>query len=86
MPAYQYKCEYCSKEWTEYHSFDEKPEKCPFCEQNDFKRVYNYTTMINKIADAMEHKNNKKAGSKTRQFIEESRQDLEEYKEQMRGK
>ena len=39
MPAYQYKCEYCSKEWTEYHGFNEEPTKCPFCEQENIKRV-----------------------------------------------
>jgi hypothetical protein len=34
----------------------------------------------------MEHKNNSKVGSKTRAFIEESRKELEEQKENMRGK
>ena len=56
---------------------------CPFCEQKEFKKVYNYTTNINK---PIEQKDNSKVGSKTRQFIEESKQELEEYKEQMRGK
>ena len=83
MPSYQYECQYCSKQWTEYHSFDEAPSMCPFCEQKEFKKVYNYTTNINK---PIEQKDSGKVGSKTRQFIEESKQELEEYKEKMRGK
>ena len=86
MPEYQYECQSCKKQWTEYLSYDEKPEMCPHCEQKDFKKVYNYTTMINKLTEAMEHKNNQKIGSKTRKFIEESRKELEEQKESMRGK
>jgi putative FmdB family regulatory protein len=78
MPSYQYECQYCKKEWEEYHSYDESPTMCPFCEQNDFKKVYRYTTMINKLSEAMEHGKKQKIGSKTRAFIEESRKDLEE--------
>jgi putative FmdB family regulatory protein len=86
MPAYEYQCNHCSKEWTEYHGFEEKPEKCPFCEQNQFKKVYRYTTMINKLTEAMEHGKKTKVGSRTKAFIEESRKELEEQKESMRGK
>ena len=64
MPSYQYECKSCQKEWSEYHNYEETPIMCPFCEQKDFKRVYNYTTTINKISDAMEHKNTQKVGSK----------------------
>lgn len=78
MPAYQYKCEYCSKEWTEYHGFEEEAAKCPFCEQESIKRVYNYVSSINRIEEAMERK--RKPGTKTREFIEQARQDLKEHK------
>lgn len=85
MPSYEYECKSCGKQWTEYHGYDEKPTVCPFCEYKEFKKVYNYTTTINKLTEAMENKNNTKIGQKTRQFIEESRQELKEQKEQMRG-
>lgn len=78
MPAYNYKCEYCSKEWTEYHGFNEEPTKCPFCEQENIKRVYNYVSTINRLEEVMEHK--RKTGVKTREFIEQARQDLKEHK------
>ena len=82
MPAYQYKCEYCSKEWTEHHGFDEKATRCPFCEQENIKRIYNYVSTINKLEEAMEYKRNKKVGTKTREYIEQARQDLKEHKAQ----
>lgn len=78
MPAYQYKCEYCSKDWTEYHGFEEEAVKCPFCEQENIKRLYNYVSSIKRIKEAMEHK--RKPGIKTREFIEQARQDLKEHK------
>jgi len=82
MPAYQYKCEYCSKEWTEYHGFEEEASKCPFCEKEKIKKIYNYVTTINKLEEVMEYKRSKKVGTKTREYIEQARQDLKEHKAQ----
>ena len=76
MPAYDYKCQSCQKEWVEIHGFDEKPEMCPYCETNNFKKVYKYTERINKLESAMQNK----SGKKTREYIEQSRQELKEYK------
>ena len=84
MPAYQYKCEYCLKEWTEYHAFHEEITKCPFCDQENIRRIYNYVSTINKLEEAMEYKNNKKVGTKTREYIEQARQDLKEHKAQQK--
>ena len=78
MPAYQYKCDSCSKDWTEYHGFSEEPKKCPFCEQETIKKTYNYESSIKKIEETTENK--KKPGTKTREFIEQARQDLKEHK------
>ena len=78
MPAYDYKCESCQKEWVEMHGFDEKPEKCPYCETNNFKKVYKYSETINKLTEQVGSK--KKTGLKTREFIEQARQDLKEHK------
>jgi len=78
MPAYQYKCNFCYKEWTEYHGFEEEPTKCPFCEQETIKRTYNYESSIKRLEEVMEHK--RKPGAKTREFIEQARQDLKEHK------
>lgn len=75
MPAYDYKCNSCQKEWTEYHGFDEKPEKCPYCETENFKKLFNYTNTQLKIQE-MQAKN----GQKTREYIEQARRDLKEFK------
>ena len=82
MPAYQYKCEYCSKEWTEYHGFEDKVFKCPFCEQESVKKLYNYVSTINKIEENVQPK--KSTGVKTREFIEQARQDLKDHKADMK--
>lgn len=77
MPAYQYRCEYCSKEWTEHHGFEDCATKCPFCEQENIKKVYNYISTINKLEETHQ---SKKIGIKTREFIEQAKQDLKEHK------
>ena len=74
MPAYDYKCQSCQKEWVEIHGFDEKPEKCPFCETSNVKKVYKYSETKNNFYG------NNKTGQKTREFIEKARQDLKEHK------
>lgn len=76
MPAYQYKCDSCLKEWTEYHGLEEKATKCPFCEQENIKKVYNYVSSIAKLGEQIQ----KKPGIKTREFIEQARQNLKEHK------
>ena len=78
MPSYLYKCHYCSKEWTENHGFNEEAKICPFCEQETAKRTYGYLININKQEDVK--LNNNKVGVKTREFIEEARQNLKEHK------
>ena len=79
MPAYDYKCQSCEKEWVEIHGFDEKPDKCPYCETNNFKKLFNYTTTQLKIQE-MQAKN----GQKTREYIEQARQDLKQFKTESR--
>lgn len=83
MPSYNYACSYCHKEWIEIHSFDEGPTKCPFCEQEQIKKIYNYTPTIIKTTNDIEHKKSK-VGSKTREFIEQARENLKEYKEEQK--
>ena len=78
MPSYLYKCNYCLKEWTENHGFNEEAKKCPFCEQDTAKRTYSYIVNINKQEDVK--LSNNKVGVKTREFIEEARQNLKDHK------
>ena len=75
MPAYDYKCDSCQKEWVEIHGFDEKAEKCPFCEASNVKKVYKHSETKNNF-----YGTNNKTGQKTREFIEQARQDLKEHK------
>ena len=49
----------------EYQEYGQEPLKCPDCGQTQFNKIYNYTTMMNKIEGAMEHRRNQKVGSKT---------------------
>lgn len=86
MPFYQYQCKSCHKEWTEYHGYDESPLVCPFCDNKNFRKIYNYTTLKISSSEITDIKKENKIGQKTRQFIEESRKELEEQKENMRGK
>jgi putative FmdB family regulatory protein len=76
MPAYDYKCQSCQKEWVEIHGFDEKPEKCPHCQEDNFKKVFKYQETVNKLTETMQNK----SGKKTRDYIEQARNDLKEYK------
>ena len=76
MPAYDYKCQSCQKEWVEIHGFDEKPEKCPYCHADNFKKVFKYQETVNKLTETMQNK----PGKKTRDYIEQARQDLKDYK------
>ena len=76
MPAYDYKCQTCQKEWAEIHGFDEKPEKCPYCHADNFKKVFKYQETVNKLTETMQNK----PGKKTRDYIEQARQDLKDYK------
>jgi putative FmdB family regulatory protein len=76
MPAYDYRCQSCQKEWVEIHGFDEKPEKCPYCQADNFKKVFKYQETVNKLTETMQNK----TGKKTRDYIEQARNDLKEYK------
>lgn len=80
MPAYSYKCNSCQKEWTEHHGFDEKPEVCPYCETNNIKKTFNYTITAQLKIQEMQSKN----GQKTREYIEQARQDLKQFKTESR--
>ncbi len=80
---YKYYCKSCNKEWTEVHGFSEIIELCPFCESATASKSYTKNEIENFVKNDLGTKN-KKPGAKTRAFIEESRQNLKEYKEEQK--
>jgi len=82
MPTYKYKCDYCFKDWEEHHGFNEEPEICPFCEEKNIKKVYDFVSQVPKEQSLESPK--KKVGSKTREFIEQARQELKEHRAQLK--
>ena len=82
MPTYTYTCNSCQKGWTEFLGFNESPEKCPYCEQNNFKKSYSYTPTIDRLKESVGDR--PKPGRKTREFIEQARQELKEHKSEIK--
>lgn len=81
MPSYNFKCEACEKGWTEIMGFNDSIEKCPYCESTDIHKVYSLEEQtVKPIINSTE----KKPGKKVREFIEESRGNLKEYRQEMK--
>ena len=78
MPRYQYRCKACEEILTIYHPSSETQSACPKCNSGStlVKLLTTFTTRkkgtkLNKV------------GQITEQFIEDSRQELEQQKEQL---
>jgi putative FmdB family regulatory protein len=82
MPQYVYKCKSCDKQWEEFHSLNEAPSKCPFCEMNNFHRVPSYVASVAK----MQEENKIKTGEIVKDYIEQNKQVLKELKQEIKSK
>lgn len=82
MPQYMYKCKFCDKQWEEFHSLNETPSKCPFCEMNNFQRIPAYVAVISK----MQEENKAKTGEMVKDYIEQNKQVLKEFKQELKSK
>lgn len=80
MPSYQYECKYCFKTWEEIHGFKELAVECPFCENKDIKKVYNYVSQIAKVSE--EPKPKKKA-ARVRNHIENMKNEFKDHKQEL---
>lgn len=82
MPSYMFKCDKCENVWTEILGFNEKPEECPKCKSSEFKKQHDFSSLVVNVKQESLEK--KKAGTKIRTHIEEMRQELKEYKAEIK--
>jgi putative FmdB family regulatory protein len=78
MPRYQYRCKACEEVSTIYHPSSETQSVCPKCDSGStlVKLLTTFTTRIKGTKP-------NKVGQVTEQFIEDSRQELKQQKEQL---
>jgi len=78
MPKYFYKCDVCSDEFSMWHSMTEPKTDCPddVCRtKNSLVRIPSLTTVIIKTSQ--------EDGKKVDEFIEDSKKELQEFKEDL---
>jgi len=80
MPKYSYFCKECEYSFVAFHEIKTLLKKCPQCDVNDA-----LVREINKIFIKKQKtdNSNKKIGELTNQFIEDNREVLKEYKEEL---
>lgn len=81
MPRYIYFCENCNEEFEQYHPISTIILNCPKCESEKIFRVYKTDFNL-----AKEKLNEKKVGQEVHKFIKESKEELLEYKKQLKNK
>ena len=80
MPRYSYKCSECDSKFTAFHGMSENINTCEVCgSEGTLKRVYD-TINLKKVSS----KESSSAGTRVKEFIEESRQALKEHQEEVR--
>jgi len=78
MPKYEYKCKTCNEHFFLRHGIKEKIEKRPTCEKEcDLERIP--TISFRKI-----EKKKKKVGKVVRDYIEDTKKEIEEEKEHLK--
>ena len=81
MPRYTYRCTNCDLCQDIFHLADEKPDNCTQCNSSE-----NLVKLLSSITTKRQLKNRRKTGSLTEEFIEDSRQELEQQKEELISK
>ena len=81
MPRYQYECTQCSETLTIFHLSDEVMEDCPTClKESALKKLLTTFTSSGKKQGVR-----KKVGEITEEFIETSRTELHEQKQELKN-
>lgn len=75
MPIYVYQCGDCLGEWKENHLMSETIEECPWCGSENIGRKPSSFSYSGKKKEQT-----KKVGDLTKEFIENSKQDLKNEK------
>ena len=78
MPIYVYQCGDCLGEWKENHLMSEVIEDCPWCDSKNIARKPSNFSYGSK-----KQKKQSKVGDLTNEFIENSKQDLENQKKEL---
>lgn len=85
MPAYNYYCDSCEKCFELNHSVGETVDVCPVCNCSDkelFRKIYNNSSFYNSISVKF---NNEKPGKVVDKFIKETKEELRDYKKELKG-
>ena len=78
MPRYSYVCTNCENQVEAFHSSDERLSICEKCNQESLKKVL---FPVNTIKPAIQ---DNKVGSIVKQKIDEFREDVKNYKKELR--
>jgi len=78
MPRYQYRCKACEEVSTIYHPSSESQSVCPKCDSGP-----TLVKLLTTFATKKKGTKSNKIGQVTEQFIEDSRQELKQQKEQL---
>ncbi len=77
MPRYTYRCNVCNKHFEVSHSISEKLTNCDCGEEGTLFRIPSVPFSAT-VSD------NQKAGQIVKDFIEDAKKEIDEYKEEMR--
>tara|TARA_R110000824_G_scaffold67377_5_gene174502 strand:+ start:26043 stop:26294 length:252 start_codon:yes stop_codon:yes gene_type:complete len=81
MPIYVYACDDCFGEWKESHGMTEEVDNCHWCESGNIYRKPSAFVNLSK-----QFKQKLKVGSHVKEFIEDSRKELEQQKKEAEQK
>jgi len=81
VPRYTYRCTNCDTCQDIFHLADEEPDKCMQCNSSE-----NLVKLLSPIRTARKSKLSRKTGALTEEFIQDSRQELEQQKEELANK
>ena len=74
MPVYAYKCNRCQYAMKMFHGIDEKPGKCPSCNEDTLQKSFiNSAGLKITVADNLDN-----PGKRVEKYIEEARQSIKE--------
>ena len=77
MPRYTYRCDVCGNSFEVSHSISEKLTDCECGEEGSLKRIPSLPFR------ASVNQNKQKAGAKIKEFIENTKKDVGEYKKKI---
>ena len=77
MPLYDYKCQECDKEFSQFLSVGDKLEHCDCARKSEVKRQYNFEGQLS------ENDAGNKAGKIVNDFIKEAKEEVKRHKEEL---